>query len=112
MPGAVGGARLGIGTPSAGGTVGSSSGVRMAVARPLVYPRAARDAGIEGTVVIWLRISAEGEVLESKVQKSSGHQILDDEALRWAREQRFFPARSGDKPVEAEATKPVRFYLY
>jgi protein TonB len=113
LPGASGGSQLPLGTPSAGGIVGSRNGVREARgARPPAYPRAAREAGIEGTVVIWLRVSAEGIVLEARVHKSSGHAILDDAALLWARKQRFIAARHGNTPVEAVATKPVHFYLY
>jgi protein TonB len=113
LPGATGGARMPIGTPSAGGTVGSRSGVRMSSgAAPPVYPQAAREAGMEGTVVIWLRISADGQVMDAKVQRSSGHQLLDDTALSWAQKQKFIPAKIGSTPIESEATKPVKFYLY
>jgi periplasmic protein TonB len=113
LPGAPGGAHMVKGTPSAGGIVGTRTGVRMGSGgAPPVYPQAAREAGIEGTVVIWLRISAEGAVLEAKVHKSSGYKILDDTALHWAEKQRFIPAKVGGTPVEAEATKPVKFYLY
>jgi len=113
LPGEPGGAHMAIGTPSAGGRVGSKSGVRMASgATPPIYPQAAREAGIEGRVIIWLHISATGEVLEAKVHSSSGHQILDDTALRWAQKQKFIPAKVGERKVEAEVTKPVNFYLY
>jgi TonB family protein len=112
LPGAPGGAHMAKGTPSAGGIVGTRTGVKGSSGAPPVYPQAAREAGIEGTVVIWLRVSAEGAVLEAKVHKSSGHKILDDTALHWAEKQRFIPAKVGGTPVEAEATKPVKFYLY
>lgn len=112
LPGAPGGAKLQPGTPSRGGTVGSRSGVRMAGgARPPVYPLEARQAGMEGTPVIWLRISAEGTILQARVYKSCGYKILDDAALQWARSQRYLPARRGKTPIEAEALKAVRFYL-
>ena len=35
-----------------------------------------------------------------------------EQTLDWARSQRYVPAREDDVPVEAEVTKPVRFYLY
>lgn len=113
QPGAPGGAKMAIGTPSAGGKVGSRSGVRMldAEARP-AYPEAARLAGIEGRPVYRLRISAEGAVLEVKLAKSCGHKILDDAGLRWLQNRRFKPARVGDTPVEAETPWAVDFYLY
>lgn len=113
LPGAAGGARLPLGTPSAGGTVGSRTGVRMADgARPPRYPPEAREEGLEGTPMIWLHISAAGEVLEARIHKSCGYKILDDTALEWVRAQKFIPATRDGRPVEAEVTKPVRFYLY
>ena len=69
------------------------------------------EEGLEGTPVIWLRVSADGEVLQARLQKSCGHPILDDAALRWAREQKFIPASRDGVRVEAEVTKPVHFYL-
>jgi protein TonB len=93
--------------------MGSRTGVRLAGgARPPRYPPEAREAELEGTPVIWLRISADGEVLDARVQQSCGYKILDDAALDWACSQRYTPARQDGVPVEAEVTKPVRFYLY
>ena len=113
LPGEPGGSRLKLGTPSAGGTVGSINGVRIADgARPPAYPSEAREAGIEGTPVIWLRISASGEVLDARVHRSSGYRILDDAALQWARTQKFIPASRDGVAVKAEVNKPVHFYLY
>src|SRR5262249_51666084 len=76
--GAPGGANMRQGTPSAGGIVGKSYGVRMLdpESKPL-YPETARLKGIEGAPVIWLQISAEGKVLDARVHKSCGHTILD-----------------------------------
>lgn len=76
------------------------------------YPPAAREAGQEGIVYIRLRISAEGEVLDAWIHKSSGYRLLDRAALSWARQQQYHPARQGNDPVEAEDTLPVKFYLY
>jgi protein TonB len=113
LPGAPGGANMRLGTPSAGGTVGKSYGVRMidADSKP-AYPEAARLRGIEGAPVIWLHISADGKVVGARIHKSSGHTILDEAALRWARTRRFVPAYQGNTPVEAEVTKEVRFSLF
>jgi TonB family protein len=113
LPGEPGGARMAKGTPSDGGKVGTRTGVRLASGgTPPVYPQAAREAGIEGTVVILFRVSVEGEVLEAKVHKSSRYKILDDAALRWAQKQRFIPATVNGVPVEREATREIEFYLY
>lgn len=112
LPGAPGGARLPLGTPSSGGTVGSPQGVRLVGKGKPTYPPAAREAGQEGIVYVRLRISADGEVLDAWIFKSSGHRLLDRAALSWAREQQYRPARQGNDAVEAEVTHPVKFYLY
>ena len=93
--------------------MGSVTGVHVVDgAKPPPYPPEAREEGMEGTSIIWLRVSPQGEVLEAKVDKSSGFKVLDEAALNWARNQKFIPAYRDGAPIEAEVTKPVRFYLY
>lgn len=111
LPGAPGGSRLNPGTPSAGGTVGSSTGVRMIGAARPTYPREAIQRGLEGLVILYLEVSAEGQVTEVKLHRSSGHAILDEAALAHGRKLRFIPARQHGQPVAATALSPVRFRL-
>jgi protein TonB len=111
LPGKSGGSQKPLGTPSAGGTVGTYRGVKLLGNSKPVYPEAARLAQMEGIPVIWMRISVQGRVLEARVWKSCGYPILDQAALRWARVQRFRPAYMGDTPVEREVTKEVKFEL-
>lgn len=49
------------------------------------YPLPARDNGWEGDVVVHLEVSASGELAAVKVKKSSGHAVLDDQALEMFR---------------------------
>jgi protein TonB len=106
-----GGAPLQKGTPSRGGTVGSCTGVRMiGLPRP-VYPREAVLRGLEGRVVLFLRVSAEGRVTDVKVQESSGHPLLDGAALEFGRTLQFVPAREDQQAVSATALYPVRYQL-
>jgi periplasmic protein TonB len=112
LPGAPGGSRFPIGTPSAGGTVGIRTGIRRAGPnRRPSYPAEARELGIEGIAQIWIRVSPEGTVLEARVHKSSGYKILDDAALKWVRSDKYFPARLDNTPVEGADIQEVRFYL-
>lgn len=105
------GAPLPKGTPSRGGTVGSRSGVRMiGLPRP-TYPRDAVLRGLEGRVVLHLRISAEGKVTEVKVHESSGHKVLDEAALEFGRTLVFIPAHEEQQAVSATALYPVRYSL-
>jgi protein TonB len=109
--GAPGGSRLPQGTPSRGGTVGSSNGVRMiGLPRP-AYPRDAVAGGIEGEVMLFLRISAEGKVTEVRVHKSSGHRVLDEAALSFGKTLKFVAARENYQAVETTALFPVTYEL-
>ena len=46
-----------------------------------IYPRRSRALGEEGDVLVRLRLSQEGELLEAELLKSSGHWRLDEAAL-------------------------------
>lgn len=49
------------------------------------YPLPARDNGWEGDVIVHLEIAASGELAEVKVKRSSGHPVLDEQALEMFR---------------------------
>jgi protein TonB len=94
-----------------GGGGGSRSGLRMlGLAKP-VYPREAIIKGIEGTVTLFLRISADGKVTEVKIHESSGHEVLDKAALTHARNMLFIPARENYQAVAATALYPMKYSL-
>ncbi|HVZ34352.1 MAG TPA: energy transducer TonB, partial [Polyangiaceae bacterium] len=50
------------------------------------YPRAAARAGLEGRVVLALRIARDGGLVGLRVASTSGHGLLDEAALDAARE--------------------------
>lgn len=75
------------------------------------YPLIARRRGLEGTVRLDVRVSAEGIPISVKVRESGGHESLDDAALTAVWHWRFVPARRGGEPVEASVVVPVRFRL-
>jgi protein TonB len=56
---------------------------------PPRYPAAARRRGQEGTVLLTVSVAADGSVSEVLVARSSGHAVLDDEAVRTVRQWRF-----------------------
>jgi periplasmic protein TonB len=111
LPGAPGGSQLPVGTPSKGGKVGSRTGMMQLGEAKLAYPREAMLRGIEGQVTLYLEISAEGTVTVARVQRSSGHRILDEAALAFGRSLRFIPARERGQPVAATAIKKITFDL-
>ena len=73
------------------------------------YPPLLRDAGIGGAPVLWIHISAEGVVDDTRVFQTSGHQALDEAAQRVAAAMRFRPAQDGDAVVDAWVQIPIRF---
>lgn len=62
------------------------------LAREKSYPSAARRAGLEGEVVVEVRIDSEGEILSVALHESSGHGSLDRAALEAVRSLKRFPA--------------------
>lgn len=76
-----------------------------------VYPRSARERGVEGVVRVELVIGADGRVKHSAVAVSSGHADLDKAALRAIRRAVFSPAKEGGRPVEAPYTLEIVFKL-
>lgn len=88
------------------------SALHAAVQRVLDYPRRARLDGVEGTVVLLLRIDREGAITKSQVAESSGSRVLDRHALKIARRAAPFgpvPAQLEDEDLVFEI--PVDFVL-
>ena len=119
-------ARDGTGEGAGGGTgpgrggsghgTGSGSGIS---ARPIGgyqvkprYPESARRRGIEGTVLLQMRITAQGRVEDVQVVRSAGYPELDESAMEAVRRWRFEPARRNGAPVAEDAVLlPVVFQL-
>jgi len=78
---------------------------------PPVYPRIARRRGYQGTVLLDVRVTADGRAAEVKLAQSSGHPVLDQSALTAVQDWRFEPARRGSRPIETWVQVPVRFEL-
>jgi periplasmic protein TonB len=79
--------------------------------QPPEYPAAAQQRGFEGRVLLRVDVSAAGTPLDVKVVSSSGHDILDEAALRAVRTWRFVPATRGGTPVAGIVNVPVEFKL-
>lgn len=76
------------------------------------YPLIAQKRGWEGVTLLEVRVSAAGKPLSVRILKTSGHQALDDVALRTVEEAyRFEPARRNGEKVEATVELPIRFSL-
>jgi TonB family protein len=74
------------------------------------YPPNLRDAGIGGTVVLWVYVDERGEAQETQVVTSSGYPEMDSAAEGVMREvARFSPALNRDQRVAVWVQVPVTF---
>jgi periplasmic protein TonB len=74
------------------------------------YPAAARLLRRRGTVVIDFTIDRRGQLADSRIRKSSGWTLLDEEALSILRRSQPFPAfPDASSEQRLSLTTPVRF---
>jgi periplasmic protein TonB len=78
---------------------------------PPEYPAAASRQGWEGTVVLRVRVLSNGKADIVEVQKSSGHKVLDEEAITTVRSWSFVPAKRGELAIDGWASVPIEFKL-
>ncbi len=74
------------------------------------YPESAREAGLEGEVMLIVVVGTDGRVVSAEVELSQG-QALDEAALAAVRGWRFAPARRGGAPIAARIRVPFTFQL-
>ena len=65
----------------------------------VAYPDAARDAHLEGTAIAKVELDASGKVTKVSIQKSAGAGVLDQAALKAARDSTYKPATEDCKPI-------------
>lgn len=75
------------------------------------YPAEALKAGIEGVAIVEVEVSAEGEVLSVRIERSSRNRMLDNAALEAARRWKFHPSTRGGQPITSKVRVPVTFSL-
>lgn len=75
------------------------------------YPRMARRRGHEGTVVVEVEVGADGKVERATVLSRSGHDELDESALKAVRGASFAPAKAGGAGVRGRLRLSFEFRL-
>ena len=75
------------------------------------YPPEAYFDQLSGTVLLRVRVNADGGVGDVQVKQSSGHSILDESALTAVREWTFRPARDKGVEVAQWVEIPITFEL-
>ena len=81
-----------------------------ALQEQLRYPAVAREAGIEGRVIISFVVDKEGRVTEAEIVKGLGSG-LDEEAVRVITEAQFKPGRHDGEIVPVKLSIPFTFKL-
>lgn len=71
----------------------------------------ARERRWQGEVQLRVRILADGTAGEIRLERSSGHEALDEAAMESVQHWRFVPAKEGDKAVDSWAIIPIAFKL-
>ena len=98
-----------LGVPAAPDDVINSS---LVLARYTDYPRLAQMQGWQGAVTMRLRVAPSGRLLDAEVYASSGHEVLDRQALAMAARAERFPAPpEGLRDREVAVLVPVVFRL-
>ncbi len=75
------------------------------------YPPTLRDAGIGGTVRVWVYIDENGDVKNTRVVDSSGYPALDQAAIEVMQAVKFKPALNRDQRVAVWVQFPVTFQV-
>jgi protein TonB len=76
------------------------------------YPDLARQAGIEGTVLLNVLIGDDGKVIQVSVIQSDVTPAMEKSAQEAAKQFMFKPAKQRTVPVKARMAIPIRFKLH
>jgi periplasmic protein TonB len=78
---------------------------------PPLYPMGAKRNQEEGTVVLLLTIDAQGRVIESQVDKTSGYDRLDEAAMSGSKTWKLIPGTVDGKPTAMKYKFAVTFKI-
>ena len=87
--------------------VGGLSAIRQSIR----YPVQAKEAGLEGRVIVQFVVNETGRVCEPNVVRGV-HPWLDAEAIRVVSEATFRPGKQRGKPVKVKMSIPITFRLF
>ena len=78
---------------------------------PAPHPAALRERGIEGAVVLRVKVDVQGRAADVRLLAGSGWRLFDEAALQQVRACRFIPATQGGQAIDSWVEFPVRFAL-
>jgi len=99
----------GTGSGSSTGSGAGNSPVKYLTRAPLNYPSTAQRLKQEGVVRVSVYVESNGKAVTIKIQHSSGFPLLDEAAIRCARQSSYQPASSNGKSVAAWVDASFRF---
>jgi len=86
-------------------------GIRRFLRQNMRYPEKAKDARVQGMVLVQFVVTTQGTLQDITVSKSV-HELLDAEAIRLVQSMPVWkPGEQNGKPVNVQYTLPVRFEL-
>jgi protein TonB len=78
---------------------------------PAPHPAALRERGIEGAVLLRVKVDVQGRPADVQLIAPSGWRLFDEAALQQVRSCRFIPAMQGGQAIDSWVEFPVRFAL-
>ncbi|MCS6786221.1 MAG: TonB family protein [Thiobacillaceae bacterium] len=94
------------------GTEGAYESADYAEGNPaLVYPRLAQRLGLEGTVILEVEVLPDGRPGRVRLRKSSGHSLLDQDAMTQILTWRFKPPMRHGRPHTTWVGVPIHYRL-
>ncbi|MFQ6615970.1 MAG: energy transducer TonB [Fidelibacterota bacterium] len=81
------------------------------IQRNIKYPEIAREAGVEGTVIVQAFVNKNGRVTDTFVLKGLPGTGLDESAVEAVVSTPFKPAKQRDRPVGVWISIPIHFRL-
>jgi len=76
-----------------------------------IYPREAKQRGVQGEVTLRVEVLASGQVGQIEIRRSSGHEILDRSALATVKQWQFVPAKRGKESIPLWVNIPITFRI-
>jgi protein TonB len=78
---------------------------------PAPHPAALRERGIEGAVLLRVKVDVQGRAADVQLLAGSGWRLFDEAALQQVRACRFIPAMQDGQAIDSWVEFPVRFAL-
>ncbi|OGL41476.1 MAG: hypothetical protein A2161_09485 [Candidatus Schekmanbacteria bacterium RBG_13_48_7] len=75
------------------------------------YSELAKQARIEGKVILRIVVNKKGNVSDIKIMKSMGNSGLDESAIESVKQWRFKPGYSNNEPVDVYIDVSINFHL-